>query len=48
MGTVQKFIAGAVVLIGVYLVWKNPTGTDAVGNSLSTVVTNSTKALQGR
>lgn len=47
-GTLAKIVAGAGVLIGMYLVLTNPKGTSAAENSLASGSVNITKALQGR
>lgn len=48
MGTITKIISGTGILIAVYLVLKNATGTTKVVNSLGSVYTSSVKTLQGR
>lgn len=47
-GTIAKVLAGMGVLIGMYLVLTNPTGTQAAENSLASGGIGITKALQGR
>ena len=48
MGTLSKVLSGTAVLIGIYLIVKNASGTKTVVNSLGGVYVNGVKALQGR
>ena len=43
-----KFVAGSLVLIGVYLVVTNPNGASAVTNSITGGTVAVDKTLQGR
>lgn len=47
-GTVGKVLAGAGVLIAVYLVVSNPNGASSVTNSISGAFNSGAKTLQGR
>ena len=48
MGTVAKVLSGTGVLIALYLVVKNASGTTSVINSLGNIYTKSVTTLQGR
>ena len=48
MGTISKILSGTAILIGMYLIIKNPKGTTSIINSLGGVYTSSVKTLQGR
>lgn len=48
MGTVSKILSGTAILIGIYLIITNASGTTKVINSLGSVYNSSIKSLQGR
>lgn len=48
MNIVEKAVAGSLVLIGVFLIVRNPQGTSAATNSLTRGIVSIDKALQGR
>lgn len=48
MGTITKIISGTGILIAVYLILTNASGTTKIVNSLGSVYTSSVKTLQGR
>ena len=48
MGAIEKFMAGAVVLIGVYLIVLNPDGTAKALNGIAQLLSGTFGTLQGR
>ena len=48
MNLVEKIFAGSGVLIAIYLIVTNPTGTSQAENSIQTGFVSGVKALQGR
>ena len=47
-GLAEKIIAGSGILIGIYLIVSNPTGTKTATNSLSGAFNSGVKSLQAR
>lgn len=48
MGTVSKILSGTAILVGMYLILSNASGTKSIINSLGSIYTSSVKTLQGR